>query len=63
MSAADWGDLEPYFEAAIVFVELPEAGRAALPSARLAVSIQHEGGNQRGIEITAAEAALLEGIE
>ena len=63
VSAADWGDLEPYFEAAIVFVEWPEAGRAALPHARVAVSIEHAGGDERRIEVTAAEAALLEGIE
>ena len=29
----DWGDLEPYFEDAVVFVEWPERG-AALPRAR-----------------------------
>ena len=31
LSAAEWGDLEPYFEDAIVFVEWPEAGVDALP--------------------------------
>ena len=63
VSAADWGDLEPYFDGAVVFVEWPEAGRAALPPARVAVSIQHAGGDDRRIELTSAEAALLEGIE
>ena len=63
MSAADWGDLEPYFEDAVVFVEWPEAGRALLPPARVGVSIQHAGGDDRRIELTSAEAALLEGIE
>lgn len=63
MSEADWGDLEPYFEGAIVFVEWPEAGRASLPPARIAVSIQHAGGDRRRLELTSAEAALLEGIE
>src|SRR5574340_1272172 len=37
LSAAEWGDLEPYFDAAVVFVEWPEEGLHALPSARLAV--------------------------
>ena len=27
VSAAEWGDLEPYFDDAIVFVEWPERGR------------------------------------
>jgi len=63
MSGADWGDLEPYFENAIVFVEWPEAGRDALPSARVEVSIQHVGDDGRQVELTSAEPALLEGIE
>ena len=32
VSPAEWGDLEPYFEDAICFVEWPEAGAAALPA-------------------------------
>ena len=35
LSAAEWGDLEPYFEDAIVFVEWPEAG-AGSAAGRLA---------------------------
>src|SRR4026207_842646 len=31
LSPAEWGDLEPYFDAAVVFVEWPEAGRGELP--------------------------------
>ena len=33
MSDAEWGDLEPYFDDAVVFVEWPEAGAGFLPSA------------------------------
>ena len=33
LSPAEWGDLEPYFEDAVVFVEWPEAGLAC-PSPR-----------------------------
>jgi tRNA threonylcarbamoyladenosine biosynthesis protein TsaE len=62
VSAADWGDLEPYFDDAVVFVEWPEAPRGA-SAARVAVSIRHAGGDERWIEIASAEAALLEGIE
>jgi len=63
VSSADWGDLEPYFESAIVFVEWPDAGRGVLPPPRVAVSIQHAGGDARRIELASADAALLEGVE
>ena len=33
LSAAEWGDLEPYFDDAVVFVEWPEAGRRRAPGA------------------------------
>ena len=62
LSPAEWGDLEPYFENAVVFVEWPEAGLDALPTARLAVRLEHAGGDRRIIELSAAETALLEGI-
>ena len=35
-SAAEWGDLEPYFDDAIAFVEWPEAGAGVLPAPRFA---------------------------
>lgn len=62
LSPAEWGDLEPYFENAVVFVEWPEAGLEALPPARIAVRIEHAGGDRRQLEIAAAETALLEGF-
>ncbi len=61
-SPAEWGDLEPYFEDAIVFVEWPEAGRDALPPARVVVRLEHAGGDRRRIELGADETAVLEGI-
>jgi tRNA threonylcarbamoyladenosine biosynthesis protein TsaE len=61
LSCAEWGDLEPYFDDAIVFVEWPEAGRDALPPARVAVRLEHAGGDDRRVELVAAETALLEG--
>jgi len=63
VALADWGDLEPYFEAAVVFVEWPEAGLGVLPSARIAVSIRHAGDDRRRIDLSARDRALLEGIE
>ena len=31
LSAAEWGDLEPYFDEAVTFVEWPDAGLDGLP--------------------------------
>jgi tRNA threonylcarbamoyladenosine biosynthesis protein TsaE len=62
LSAAEWGDLEPYFEGAVAFVEWPEAGRGALPSARLEVSLTHAGGDRRLVALVTDDAALLEGL-
>jgi tRNA threonylcarbamoyladenosine biosynthesis protein TsaE len=41
VSAAEWGDLEPYFDDAIVFVEWPEAGAGVLPPPRVEVKLEH----------------------
>jgi tRNA threonylcarbamoyladenosine biosynthesis protein TsaE len=62
VSAAEWGDLEPYFEGAIVFVEWPEAGVGVLPSARVEVTLEHAGGDRRLIRLASAESALVQGI-
>jgi tRNA threonylcarbamoyladenosine biosynthesis protein TsaE len=62
LSPAEWGDLEPYFEDAVVFVEWPEAGAGALPPARLTVRLEHAGGDRRVLEAAAPDGALLEGI-
>jgi len=62
LSPAEWGDLEPYFEDAIVFVEWPEAGLGALPPARVAVGLEHVSARRRRIHLAAAESALLEGL-
>lgn len=52
VSAAEWGDLEPYFDGAVCFVEWPEAGAGALPRPKLAVSIAHAGEHERRITVT-----------
>jgi tRNA threonylcarbamoyladenosine biosynthesis protein TsaE len=62
LTPAEWGDLEPYFEDAVVFVEWPEAGLAALPQPRVEVRIEHAGGDRRRVQLFATEGALLEGI-
>jgi tRNA threonylcarbamoyladenosine biosynthesis protein TsaE len=55
LSAAEWGDLEPYFDDAIVFVEWPEAGLGALPAARFAVRLSYGEGDARIVEVSDAD--------
>ena len=43
VSAAEWGDLEPYFDGTIAFVEWPEAGEGVLPPPRFLVRLRHAG--------------------
>jgi tRNA threonylcarbamoyladenosine biosynthesis protein TsaE len=62
MSSAEWGDLEPYFDDAVVFVEWPEAGAGTLPAARVEVRLEHVDDTHRRVRITADEGALLEGL-
>ena len=51
VSAAEWGDLEPYFDDAIAFVEWPEAGEGVLPVPRYRVRLRHAGDAQRVVSI------------
>ena len=51
VSPAEWGDLEPYFEDAVVFVEWPEAGAGVLPPPRASVRLEHGGGDVRLVTI------------
>jgi len=52
MSAAEWGDLEPYFDDAVAFVEWPEAGEGVLPPPRFAVRLEHAGDGRRAVRIS-----------
>ena len=51
VSTPEWGDLEPYFDDAIVFVEWPEAADAWLPPARARVELRHVSPSARAIVI------------
>ena len=62
VSPAEWGDLEPYFDDAIVFVEWPQVGAGVLPAARVEVALEHAGDDRRRITLSSAETALLEGV-
>jgi tRNA threonylcarbamoyladenosine biosynthesis protein TsaE len=41
VGAAEWGDLEPYFEGTVAFVEWPERAGPVLPPVRAAVTLEH----------------------
>jgi tRNA threonylcarbamoyladenosine biosynthesis protein TsaE len=58
VSHAEWGDLEPYFDDAIAFVEWPEAGAGVLPAARMRVRLLHRGPERRAIEIERADTRV-----
>jgi len=62
VSAAEWGDLEPYFDDAIVFVEWPEAGAGTLPAPVASVELAHVDPTTRRLRLDAADGALLEGL-
>jgi tRNA threonylcarbamoyladenosine biosynthesis protein TsaE len=55
VSPAEWGDLEPYFEDAVVFVEWPEAGAGVIPAPHVAVRLRHLGGDRREVELEKQE--------
>ena len=59
-SAAEWGDLEPYFEDAICFVEWPEAAADALPPVRMKVRLSHVDVAHRLISLESEEPSLLD---
>ena len=55
VSPAEWGDLEPYFDGAVCFVEWPEAAGDELPAPRFRVQLRHAGRDRRMIEIERAD--------
>src|SRR6186997_950549 len=58
-SAAEWGDLEPYFQEAICFVEWPEAAAGALPPVRVKVRLSHVDAAHRLLALESEEPSLL----
>ena len=51
VSPAEWGDLEPYFDGAVCFVEWPEAAGDALPQPTARVRLAHAGADRRTISV------------
>ncbi len=62
VSPAEWGDLEPYFDDAVAFVEWPQAGAGVLPAPRVEVELAHVDEHTRRLRLDAADSALLEGL-
>ena len=58
VSPAEWGDLEPYFDNAVAFVEWPEAGAGVLPSPRARVFLRHSAPERRSITIEHADTRV-----
>jgi tRNA threonylcarbamoyladenosine biosynthesis protein TsaE len=47
----EWGDLEPYFDGTVAFVEWPEHGGAWLPRPRVTVTLGHVDESHRSVRI------------
>ena len=62
VSEEEWGDLEPYFEGAVVFVEWPERAAGALPEPAGRVHLLHAGGDRRLVSLQSLDRALLERV-
>ncbi|HEV8102340.1 MAG TPA: tRNA (adenosine(37)-N6)-threonylcarbamoyltransferase complex ATPase subunit type 1 TsaE [Gaiellaceae bacterium] len=52
LDSEEWGDLEPYFDNTVAFVEWPEHGAAWLPRARAVVTLMHVDESHRRIRIS-----------
>jgi tRNA threonylcarbamoyladenosine biosynthesis protein TsaE len=60
LSAAEWGDLEPYFDDAVVLVVWPEAGAGVLPEPRAHVRLEHVAPDVRRVTVDTDDRTLLE---
>jgi tRNA threonylcarbamoyladenosine biosynthesis protein TsaE len=59
LTSERWGDLEPYFDGTIVFVEWPEHAGDWLPRARATVTLAHVDPTHRSITIESDDDLLL----
>ena len=51
IDSEEWGDLEPYFDGTVAFVEWPEHGGEWLPEARATVTLNHVDESHRQVRI------------
>ena len=59
LGAEQWGDLEPYFDGTIAFVEWPEHAGAWLPPVRAAVILAHVDESHRRVTIEPTHDLVL----
>jgi tRNA threonylcarbamoyladenosine biosynthesis protein TsaE len=59
LRAEEWGDLEPYFDGTIAFVEWPEHAGAWLPPVRAAVTLAHVDESHRRVTIESTEDLVI----
>src|SRR5690348_9811792 len=59
LGAEEWGDLEPYFDGTIAFVEWPEHAGAWLPPVRVAVTLAHVDESHRRVRIESEDDLRL----
>jgi len=59
LAPAEWGDLEPYFDGTIAFVEWPEHAGAWLPPVRAAVYLEHVDETHRRVTIESEDDLRL----
>ena len=58
LDSEEWGDLEPYFDGTVAFVEWPEHGGDWLPRARAVVTLDHVDESHRRVRITSDDLGL-----
>ncbi len=54
----EWGDLEPYFDGTVAFVEWPEHAGAWLPRPRIVVTLEHVDETHRIVRIDGDDPGL-----
>jgi len=59
LGAEEWGDLEPYFDGTIAFVEWPEHAGTWLPPVRAAVTMGHIDESHRSVRIDSEDDLRL----
>jgi tRNA threonylcarbamoyladenosine biosynthesis protein TsaE len=59
LAEEDWGDLEPYFDGTIAFVEWPEHGGRWLEPVRAAVRLEHVDESHRRISVESEDDLRL----
>ena len=62
LTEEEWGDLEPYFEDAVVFIEWPEAGARHLPAPTVRVDIEFVSADARLITVSSDDSGLVNAL-